>query len=260
MNYNILETVLMYINNFNKFVILSRVSKEWLNIIRTNTFLWKNIAVILNENVIDKNIIYPIEYLDLRNNSLITDDGIKHLKLKVLYCNVNITNYGIKNMQLIGISYDKKNLVAEHIKNQSLKFINGGLLEYYIICEKCDAYTTVDDASLTCQICHVYYICFHCNLEYRSIYGDYGNRCKDHVDCDPRENHCRDTNCGMCICNKEFHKDNGTCDDKYYCDNYKAMIKCCTHVEEWNNVFAKYTNEYIYCDEDSQCNIHKIEN
>jgi hypothetical protein len=45
MNYDILELVLSYVYNFRKLVMLSRVSKNWMILIRESNVVWENVYV-----------------------------------------------------------------------------------------------------------------------------------------------------------------------------------------------------------------------
>jgi hypothetical protein len=123
LNYDISELVLSYINDVTKLIKLLKVSKLWLEIIKTSKSVWSNIIVDLSyyKHVRDEHLIennkakYPIQKLKCNNfitdncvkylplsmlhcGHLITDNGIKHLLLKELKCNSSITNDGIKNL------------------------------------------------------------------------------------------------------------------------------------------------------------------
>jgi hypothetical protein len=102
MDYNILELVLSYINNYYGLVRLTRVNMNWYKIIKESNIIWCNVIVKLDKHITNENLKYPIKILYCDYNKNITDLGIKDMLLKELDCcyNKNITDFGIKNMLL----------------------------------------------------------------------------------------------------------------------------------------------------------------
>jgi hypothetical protein len=129
MDYNVLELVLSYVNDYYGLVRLTCVNVSWYKIIKESNIIWEDVYVILEGHIVDENLKYPIKMLDCCENVNVTDLGIKDMLLKVLDCgdNENITDLGIENMLLdeLYCAYNE-NITDLGIKKMLLKVLNCG--------------------------------------------------------------------------------------------------------------------------------------